>query len=72
MTEAMEFGARVGRVIRFFNRKGYGFVRDTADDEKYFVHVSGLLDGEISENDSITFELEKGMKGLNAVRVKKV
>ena len=56
----------------FDSSKGYGFVRDTADDEKYFVHVSGLLEDQIAENDSITFELEKGMKGLNAVRVKKV
>jgi len=35
------------------------------------VHVSGLID-EIQENDKVSFELEKGQKGMNAVRVKKV
>ena len=54
----------------FDTSKGYGFIRDLANEEKYFVHISGTLD-EIGENDSVTFELEKGMKGLNAVRVKK-
>jgi len=39
--------------------------------EKYFVHVNGLLE-EIRENDRVTFELERGMKGMNAVKVKKV
>lgn len=42
MTEAMEFGARVGRVIRFFNRKGYGFVTDLNDSTDYFVHNSEI------------------------------
>ena len=35
------------------------------------MHVSGLID-EIQENDKVTFELERGMKGMNAVRVKKI
>ena len=42
MTEAMEFGSRVGRVIRFFNRKGYGFVTDLNDNTDYFVHNSEI------------------------------
>ena len=44
---------------------------DSKSQEKYFVHVSGLLE-EIKENDKVTYELEKGLKGLNAVRVKKI
>ena len=43
MTEAMEFGSHTGRVIRFFNRKGYGFVRDLNDNTDYFVHNSEIL-----------------------------
>ena len=39
----MEFGARVGRVIRFFNRKGYGFVTDLNDNTDYFVHNSEIV-----------------------------
>ena len=38
----MEFGSRVGQVIRFFNRKGYGFIRDLNDDKDYFVHNSDI------------------------------
>lgn len=62
---------RKGKVSFFDSSKGYGFILDTDNQEKYFVHVSGLID-EITENDKVTFELEQGQKGLNAVRVKKV
>ncbi len=59
---------RKGKVSFFDTSKGFGFIIDAEDDEKYFTHVSGLID-EISENDKVLFELEKGMKGLNAVKV---
>ena len=61
---------RNGKVNFYDDKKGFGFIIDMENNEKYFVHVSGLLD-EIAENDKVTFELEKGQKGLNAVRVKK-
>ena len=41
---------------------------DAVNQEKYFCHVSGLIDT-IAENDNVSFELEKGAKGMNAVRV---
>ena len=62
---------RLGKVSFFDTSKGFGFILDSQNQEKYFVHVSGLID-EIAENDSVAFELERGMKGMNAVRVKKV
>lgn len=62
---------RKGKVSFFDTSKGYGFILDTDNQEKYFVHVSGLID-QIAENDKVSFELEQGQKGLNAVRVKKV
>ena len=56
--------------VKFFNdSKGYGFVKDSEDNQEYFVHVSGLVD-EVRENDTVTFELQEGRKGLNAVNVK--
>jgi cold shock CspA family protein len=61
---------RKGKVAFFNDSKGYGFIRDNETDEQYFVHASGILE-EIMENDSVSFELEKGLKGLNAVNVKK-
>ncbi|WP_299228135.1 cold-shock protein [uncultured Psychroserpens sp.] len=60
---------RKGKVSFFDNSKGFGFIIDTEDQEKYFCHVSGLLD-DIQENDKVQFELEKGNRGMNAVRVK--
>lgn len=56
--------------VKFFNdSKGFGFIKDSASDKEYFVHVSGLND-EVRENDEVTFDLQDGKKGLNAVNVK--
>jgi len=62
---------RKGKVSFFDSSKGFGFIIDSENSEKYFCHVSGLLD-EIIENDKVSFELEKGAKGMNAVRVTKI
>ena len=62
---------RNGKVSFFDTSKGFGFIIDSENNEKYFVHVSGLID-EIMENDKVAYELERGMKGMNAVRVKKI
>ena len=59
---------RNGKVSFFDSSKGFGFIIDTENQEKYFTHVSGIID-EIAENDKVTFELERGMKGMNAVKV---
>ena len=57
--------------VKFFNEsKGFGFIKDEASDNEYFVHVSGLKD-QIRENDTVTFDLQEGKKGLNAVNVKR-
>ena len=56
--------------VKFFNvSKGFGFIKETNSDKEYFVHSSGLNDN-ITENDEVTFDLEQGKKGLNAVKVK--
>jgi cold shock protein len=58
--------------VKFFNdSKGFGFIKDDASSKEYFVHASGLND-EIRENDEVTFDLQEGKKGLNAVNVKLV
>jgi CspA family cold shock protein len=58
--------------VKFFNNsKGFGFIKDDSSDKEYFVHVSGLND-EVRENDEVTFDLQEGKKGLNAVNVKLV
>lgn len=58
-----------GKVKFYNNSKGYGFIIDEETKEEYFVHLSGLID-KIREDDSVTFELEEGKKGLNAVDVR--
>jgi cold shock CspA family protein len=62
---------RKGKVSFYDSSKGFGFIIDAENNEKYFCHVSGLLD-DIMENDKVEYELERGMKGMNAVKVKKV
>ncbi len=59
---------RKGTVSFFDTSKGFGFIVDGENQEKYFCHVSGLID-EITEGNLVSFELEKGMKGMNAVKV---
>lgn len=57
--------------VKFFNEtKGFGFVKETATGQEYFVHVSGLLVDTLQEKDEVTFELKEGKKGLNAVNVR--
>jgi len=56
--------------VKFFNNaKGFGFIKDDEQGKEYFVHVTGLKD-EVRENDQVTFDLQEGKKGLNAVNVK--
>jgi cold shock protein len=55
--------------VKFFNEsKGFGFIAPEDGGNDIFVHSSGLID-EIRENDSVSYEVENGKKGLNAVNV---
>jgi cold shock CspA family protein len=57
-------------IVNFYNTdKGFGFIRDLKTQDKIFFHVNGLIDA-VKENDKVTFETEKGLKGMNAVNVK--
>jgi cold shock CspA family protein len=62
---------RKGKIDFFNEAKGFGFIKELDTQEKFFVHVNGLID-EVKENDKVSFELEKGMKGMNAVKVKRI
>ncbi|MCC6373014.1 MAG: cold shock domain-containing protein [Bacteroidia bacterium] len=55
-------------VVKFFNEaKGFGFIKEESGQE-IFVHVSALKE-DIRENDQVTFDVENGKKGLNAINV---
>jgi cold shock CspA family protein len=57
-------------IVTFFNdSKGYGFIKDLETQESIFVHANGLTEP-IRENNKVSFEVEKGKKGPNAVDVK--
>jgi cold shock CspA family protein len=56
----------------FFNAaKGYGFIKDDASQDSIFVH-SNSLSVILKDNDKVTFETERTVKGLAAVNVKKI
>ncbi len=56
--------------VKFFNEsKGFGFITQN-NGEEIFVHVTGLVD-RVRENDEVTFDIEKGKKGLNATNVRR-
>jgi len=62
---------RKGTVTFFNDSKGYGFIKDQETQESIFVHLNGLVD-KVKENSKVTFEVEMGQKGPNAVNVKVV
>jgi len=56
--------------VKFFNElKGFGFIKDSESEKEYFVHATGLVD-KVREADEVTYELQEGKKGLNAVNVR--
>jgi len=65
-----------GTVKWFNNAKGYGFI--TGEDGKdVFVHHSAIKNGgfgfkSLVEGEKVSFEVEQGPKGLNAVDVVKL
>lgn len=60
-----------GTVTFFNDDKGYGFIKDTRTGKDVFVHINNVIE-DIKEGNAVSFEVEKGPKGLNAVNVKQV
>ncbi len=61
-------GKKEGTVKFFNSTKGYGFISLNGSEEEIFVHSTNLID-KIREKDQVTFHIEKGDKGLIAVKV---
>ncbi|MCK5028839.1 MAG: cold-shock protein [Bacteroidales bacterium] len=56
--------------VKFFNNaKGFGFITPEDGSKDVFVHKNGLTDN-ITEGDKVSYDVEEGQKGLNAVNVK--
>lgn len=62
---------RTGKVTYFNDSRGYGFIEDSETKESAFIHINNLQI-DIREGDKVTFEFEKGPKGLQAVNVKHI
>lgn len=62
---------RKGTVTFFNESKGYGFIKDDVSKDSVFVHINSVKTP-IKDNDKVTFKVEKGPKGLNAVGVEVV
>jgi cold shock CspA family protein len=60
---------RTGRLKNFDESKGFGFIIDSDTKDSIFVHINDCID-EISIGNRVQFEIEKGLKGLKAVKVK--
>lgn len=55
--------------VKFFNEiKEFGFII-AEDGKEYFVHKSGIKEGNLNENDSVSFDIEKSDRGPKAVNV---
>lgn len=63
-----------GRVKWFNEKKGYGFI-ETDNQGDVFVHYSAI-DGSgfrsLNEGEAVSFEVEQGSKGPQAVKVRRI
>ncbi len=57
-----------GRIEFYNTSKGYGFIKNLLGTDKYFFHINNVKSS-VAENDIVTFDLERGPKGLNAINV---
>jgi CspA family cold shock protein len=61
--------------VKWFNEsKGFGFIEQT-DGEDVFVHFSGINGSghkNLAEGDQVSFDVQQGPKGLQAVNVSKL
>ena len=58
--------------VKFFNtEKGFGFITPDDGGKDVFVHKNEIAD-RITEGDKVSYDVEQGQKGPNAVNVREV
>ena len=63
-----------GKIKWFNSTKGFGFIERDDKEKDVFVHVSAVRNAGINglkEGEALTFEIEEGPKGPNAVNLQK-
>ena len=63
-----------GKVKWFNGQKGYGFIEREDKEKDVFIHVSALRDAGmkgLEDGQALTFDIEEGPKGPNAVKLQK-
>ena len=63
-----------GKVKWFNGAKGYGFIEREDKEKDVFIHVSALRDAGmkgLEEGQALTFDIEEGPKGPNAINLQK-
>jgi len=64
-----------GKVKWFNSTKGFGFIERGNNEKDVFVHISAVknagMDG-LEDGQAMTFEIEEGPKGPNAINLQKV
>lgn len=59
--------------VKWFNaQKGFGFITNEANGEDVFVHFSGIVSNgfkSLEDGQAVSFDLEKGTRGMQAINV---
>ena len=59
-------------VVSFFNKaKGFGFINDTQTGERFFFHISDMLE-QVDESDNVQFSAGQSPRGPSAQGVRKL
>ena len=57
-----------GKVTFYDDEKGFGFIKNPLNQDSYFFHFSECTDT-LAIGDKVEFELIRGEKGMNAVKI---
>ena len=62
-----------GKVVRYFEDKGYGFLMDETNKQSYFLHFSEVQDEDpIQVGDTFSFQAMQTQRGLQAVNCTRI